>query len=314
MLRYVSIRFVAALLLAWAVATIVFLFIRLIPGDPAALIAGDRATPQQVHAVRQSMGLSDPLSVQYVRWFGRLFCGDLGVSLVSDRPVSQDLVAQLPRTLELILAALVLSVLAGVPLGVLAAIRRDRPADLVSGILALLGLSLPNFVVATLLVLIVSVRLRLLPSSGYVPFLQHPIQHLRLLLLPTISLAVALTGVVMRMTRSSLLEVLSQDYVRTARAKGLREITVLFSHVLRTSLIPVITILGVELGSLLGGTVVIEYIFSWPGLSSLLFRGISQRDYPLVQGVVLLIAAVFILTNLLVDTLNALLDPRIRYA
>ena len=300
-------------LLMLGVASFVFFVIYLIPGDVADIIAGERATPEQVAQVRQALGLDRPLHVQYLDWLLKVIHGDLGKSLISGRPVMKDLILQLPRTMELMVSAILLAVVIGIPAGILASVRRSRVEDRVVSTLGLLGLSVPSFVIGTLLALILGVYLRWLPISGFVPFDQDPVHHLKLLVMPSLALGLSMAGVVMRMTRSTMLGVLGEDYIRTARAKGLSERAVRYRHALRNALVPVVSIIGVQAGTLLGGTVIIEFIFNWPGLSSLLIRAIYQRDAPLVQGVILLISGAFILINLVVDLLNSRLDPRIRY-
>jgi peptide/nickel transport system permease protein len=295
------------------VASIVFFVIYLIPGDVASIIVGERATPEQVAHVRQALGLDRPLYVQYLDWLAKVIRGDLGKSLISGRSVMKDLILQLPRTVELMVSAILLAIGIGIPLGILAAVKRSRIEDRVVSTLGLLGLSVPSFVIGTLLALILGVYLRCLPISGFVPFHQDPVHHLQLLFMPSLALGLSMAGVVMRMTRSTMLGVMGEDYIRTARAKGLSERHVRYRHALRNALVPVVSIIGVQAGTLLGGTVIIEFIFNWPGLSSLLLRAIYQRDAPLVQGVILLISGVFILINLMVDLLNSRLDPRIRY-
>jgi peptide/nickel transport system permease protein len=295
------------------VASIVFFVIYLIPGDVASIIAGERATSEQVANVRQALGLDRPLYVQYLDWLLKVIRGDLGKSLVSGRPVMKDLISQLPRTVELMVSAILLAIVIGIPAGILAAVRRSRAEDRVVSTLGLLGLSVPSFVIGTLLALALGVYLRWLPISGFVPFDEDPIHHLKLLVMPSLALGLSMAGVVMRMTRSTMLGVLGEDYIRTARAKGLSERAVRYRHALRNALVPVVSIIGVQAGTLLGGAVIIEFIFNWPGLSSLLIRAIYQRDAPLVQGVILLISGAFILINLMVDLLNSRLDPRIRY-
>lgn len=313
MRTYILQRLVTTLFLAWAVATVVFVFMRAAPGDPAAIIAGDAATPEQIESIRQELGLDGSWWSQYSRWMGSLLQGDLGNSVISNTSVAKDLMAQLPRTLELALASVIIAVAIGVPLGIWAAVHRGRFQDHVTTVVSLIGLSVPGFILGSLLVLALAVKLGWLPATGFVPFREDPIQHLKHLILPAVSLGMPMAAVFVRYTRSTVLDVLDRDYVRTARAKGLKPTIVLYRHAVRNALIPVITLLGLELGGLLGGTVIIEFIFSWPGLSSMLSRAISQRDYPVVQSVVLLIALIFIFLNLLVDIVNGLLDPRIRF-
>jgi len=314
MLAYTLRRLAQAVALVLVVATLVAVFIHLIPGDPVYVILGENnVTPERVAAVRAELGLDRPIPVQYADWLGRVARGDFGDSLTSRRPIGGDLLLRLPRTLELILVSTLLSVAVGLPLGVVAATYRNRLPDLFVSTVALVGVSAPVFVVGTLLLLVFGVRWGILPATGYVAFGEDPLGHLQHLILPSVTLATLETAVVLRMTRSSMLEVLAEDYVRTARAKGLDGQVILYGHALRNALIPVLTIIGVQIGSSLGGTVLVELIFNWPGLSSYLVTGINQRDYPVVQAVVLVIAALFILLNLLTDLIYAVVDPRIRY-
>ncbi len=314
MAGYIAQRLILLVLQALGVATFVFLLLHLVPGDPARAMLGETATAEQIAAVRQKLGLDRPLPEQYLDWLLRLARGDLGTSLISGRSVAGDLLDRLPRTLELVLSSTALGLLLAVPLGTLAAIRRNRPADVAVSTLALVGLSLPGFVVGTILLLIFVLNLGLVPAMRFVSFEQNPGEHLRLIILPVVTLALSNSAVLMRMMRSSMLEVIGQDYVRTARAKGLANATVLLRHALKNALNPVLTLTGLEIGTLLGGTVIVEYIFGWPGLSTLLLSGVRERDYPVVQGTVLLISVLFISINLIVDLLYGWLDPRIRYA
>ena len=313
MRTYILRRLIMTVVLSLGVASMVFVVIYLIPGDVAAVIAGDRATPEQLAAIRSALGLNRPLYIQYLDWLGKVLHGNLGKSLITGRPVMEDLVLRLPRTLELMVASLLVAVAVGIPSGILAAVRRSKSEDLATSILALIGLSVPNFVVGTLLILLFGLYLGWLPVSGFVSFSEDPLQHLKLLAMPSVALGLGMAGVVMRMTRSTMLEVLGEDYIRTARAKGLSEMVIHRRHALKNALIPVVSVIGVQAGTLLGGTVIIEFIFNWPGISSLLIQSIYARDAPVVQGVMLLISGAFILINLVVDILNAQLDPRIRY-
>jgi ABC-type dipeptide/oligopeptide/nickel transport system permease component len=304
----------AALLLV--VATILFFSIHLLPGDPVLLILGGDAaqpTPEQIAVVRAKLGLDKPLWLQYVSWLQRVSRGDLGRSLVDDRPVARDLANRLPRTLQLVIPATLLSTAAGVALGMFAARRRGRLADPIASSTALLGFSMPVFVVGMLLVAVFSITLGWLPPTGYVPFGEDPAGFLRHLILPVLALSAAPMAITMRMTRSSFLEQSALDYVRTARAKGLPEPAVAWRHVLRNALLPVVTVVGLQIGGMFAGAVLVEYIFSWPGLNTLLLNSISTRDYPIVQGVVLLAAVLFVFVNLATDLCYALVNPRIRY-
>ncbi|MDR7543387.1 MAG: ABC transporter permease [Armatimonadota bacterium] len=315
MTGYLLRRLAAALSLALAVATAVFLLLRLVPGDVVTVMLGEAdPAPEKVAAVRHALGLDRPLLWQYGHWLGRAVRGDFGEAFISGRPISPDLAARIPRSLELGGVALALAVLAGLPLGALSARHPGSRLDLAVGGIAVLGLTLPSFVIGMLFVLLFGLVLHWFPATGFVGFGEDPMGHLRHLVLPSVTLALTIMPVVMRMTRASMLEVLHQEYVRTARSKGLAEPVVLTRHVLRNSLIPVITVIGLQAGTLLGRIVLIEYIFNWPGLSSLLLTGVNQRDYPLVQAVVLVIALAFVLINLLVDVAYGMVDPRIRVA
>ncbi|HRD76132.1 MAG TPA: ABC transporter permease [Hyphomicrobiaceae bacterium] len=314
-MRYVAGRLAMTLVLAWAVATIVFLTLHLIPGDPAELLlstGGITPDPAAVAELRARLGLDRPLLVQYLDFAGRILRGDLGRSLVDDFPVASEIALRLPRTLELIAAGTAIALLLGIPAGVYAAVHRDGTFDrIMSGVTALL-LSIPVFVVGTLLVLVFAQIWRLMPAGGFVPFLSDPARHVTLLALPAIAIGKGLVAIVFRMTRSSVLDALSRDHVRTARAKGLTPFQVLSRHVVRNSLTPVLTVLGLHMGALLGGTVLVEYVFNWPGLSTPLIRAVEARDYPMVVGIVLTVSGLFLLINLAVDLLYAALDPRAR--
>jgi peptide/nickel transport system permease protein len=316
MWRYLLRRLGASVGLLLVVATILFFSIHLLPGDPVLLILGGDAaqpTPEQVAMVRGKLGLDKPLWLQYVTWLQRVSRGDLGRSLVDDRPVIRDLANRLPRTLQLVIPATILATAAGVFLGMFAARRRGRLADPIASSTALMGFSMPVFVVGMLLVAVFSITLGWLPPTGYVPFGEDPAGFLRHLVLPTLALSAAPMAITMRMTRSSFLEQSSLDYVRTARAKGLPEPAVAWRHVLRNALLPVVTVVGLQIGGMFAGAVLVEYIFSWPGLNTLLLNSISTRDYPIIQGVVLLAAALFVFVNLITDLCYALVNPRIRY-
>jgi peptide/nickel transport system permease protein len=300
----------------WMVATFIFLMIHALPGDPAmAVLGGGDAspTPEQLATVRAKLGLDVPLYQQYLNYFGRLVHGNMGESLVNGRPVALDIGLRLPRTLQLIIPTILLSLVIGVPLGIIAAKFRKSWVDPVVSGVTLLGFSLPVFVVGTLLVLIFSLKLKWLPPSGWVDFTQQPVEFFRRLTLPVISLTFGPLASTMRMTRTSMLEQLNMDYIRTARAKGLGERVVIYRHALRNAMLPVITVIGLQFGNMFAGSVLAEYLFNWPGLNNLMFRAIGVRDYPVVQGVVLLSSIMFLLINLLTDLSYGLLNPRIRY-
>jgi peptide/nickel transport system permease protein len=311
MLSYLLGRLLIAVVLVIGAATLVFVLLHAVPGDPVRIFLGDFATADQMQAVRHKMGLDQPLPEQYLNWLLGVAHGDLGTSLAQNTSVSGLLLDRLPRTLELTLAAILLAVLIGVPLGIGAALNRGRTPDVMLTLTALGSLSVAVYVSGTVLVLIFAVGLHWLPASGYVDFTQDPVRHVSLLIAPCVTLASHLAASLARMTRSSLLEVIGQDYVRTARGKGLADTAVLLRHVLRNALVPITTTVGVQAGNLLGGAVIVETIFAWPGLSSLMFRGIETHDYPVVQGSVLLISSLFILFTLVMDVVNALTDPRL---
>lgn len=309
--RYVIARFVQATLLAIGASTLTFILLHAVPGDPVRTILGEFATDEQVEAMRQQIGLDRPLPEQYVTWLGGAFRGDLGRSIAMDIPVAQLILDRLPRTAELVALAIVFALLIGLPIGIVSALHRGGGVD--AGLTAgtLLFVSVPSYVIGTLLAVLMGIQLHWLPTSGYVAFSADPAGHLRFLILPVVTLTLPLAASIARFTRSSVLEVVSQDYVRTARSKGLPERRVIQHHVLRTSLLPVTTVVGLRAGQLLGSIVIVETIFTWPGLSSLLFQGINTHDYPVVQGCVIVTAMLFLLINLLVDVFNGVIDPRI---
>jgi peptide/nickel transport system permease protein len=287
-----------------AVSLLVFAIVRLIPGDPARLLAGDFATDQIVDELRQRWRLDDPLPVQYAAYVGGLLHGDFGRSITTSTPVLPELVERFLRTLELATAGIVMAAVIGGAAGIVSAVRRSSPTDYVATALALAGISTPIFWSGLLLILLFSVRLEWLPAGGT--------GSLRHLVLPAVSLGLFGAGVLARQTRSGMLEVLGQDFVRTARAKGLPERAVVVKHALKNALIPVVTVLGDQFGRLLGGAILTETVFSWPGMGRYLIEAISQRDYPAVQGAILVFAAAVVVVNLLVDLSYGLLDPRVR--
>jgi peptide/nickel transport system permease protein len=314
--NYVLRRIGTAAVLLWVVASIVFFSVYLLPGDPAHIILGGldaNPTPEQLGQVRHQLGLDRPIAVQYADWLGRLAQGDFGRSLVTDRPVGRDLSVRLLRTIQLIVPAMVLAVTIGVPVGVFAARRRGTLLDPLASGITLIGFSVPVFVIGPILVYVFALRFALLPSGGYVPFAPSPARFLAYLILPAIALAAAPMATAMRMTRSSILEHLALDYVRTARSKGLGEGRVISRHVLRNALLPVLTILGLQVGAMFAGSVLVESIYNWPGMNLFLLQAIGLRDYPVIQAVVLVASIIFISLNLLTDVAYAVLDPRIRY-
>jgi peptide/nickel transport system permease protein len=297
------------------VSVVVFGLMRLIPGDVVDVMLGSDVVMSAAERaiLRDMFGVDRPLHVQYLRWLGGVVQGELGTSLRTAQPVSGMILQRVGITLELAALSVLLSAIVAIPLGVLAAIRRDGATDLAAHTVTLLGLSMPYFWVASLLLLVSSTYLRWSPSLIWVSPLEQPLANLQQMVLPVLSLSAGLMAIVMRMARSSMLEVLGQDYIRTARAKGVREFGVLARHALRNASIPIVTVIGLQTGYLLGGAVVIEQIFGLPGIGLLILDGIYQRDYPVVQGAVLFVAAVFVVVNLAVDLAYAFLDPKIRY-
>lgn len=317
MSRYVALRLATAIPTLLGVSVLTFLFIRLIPGDAIAARLGTSTalTPEQLASLRAYFGLDQPLHVQYWSWLTSLLRGDAGYSIRTGRPVLVEIAERLPATLELAVAAALIAILVGLPLGLLSALRPGTRVDTAARIGGLLGLSLPSFWLGTLIIVLFSVHLRWLPNTGgYVDLLRDPIANLGLLLFPAITLGVALAAATMRMTRSAMLDVLGADYVRTAAAKGLAPPLIVRRHVLKNGLIVVVTLLGIQVGQLLGGAVVVEEVFAIPGVGRMLLAAIVQRDYALVQGGVLAIAVLFVLVNIIVDLLYGYLDPRIRLA
>jgi peptide/nickel transport system permease protein len=289
----------------------VFLMLHLTPGDPVQIMLGQDADPQSVAALRSELGLDQPLPVQYVRWVGNVLRGDLGRSIRTHQPVMEAITSRLPVTLELSIVSLVISLAIGLPAGVVAATRRNSPLDLASTGLALVGVSLPSFFLGILLILVFALGLRWVPPSGYTPLGQDPFMNFKQMAMPALALGAALAGIVARLTRSSLLDVLGAEYMRSARAKGLSESAAVVHHGLKNAVLPVVTVVGLQVGALLGGAILIETIFALPGIGRLAVDSIFARDFPIVQGVVLFLALVRILSNLVADLLYARLDPRI---
>ena len=311
MVNFLARRLLFMIPVALLVSFVTFMLIHLIPGDPARVLLGESATPQTVAALRHQLGLDKPLLTQYVLWLGQALHGNLGQSIQLQQPVTQAILQRLPVTAELGIISLIVSVALAIPLGVLAAGTRNTPIDWLINVLSLIGTSIPNFVLGLLLILFLAVVIRPFPPGGYVPFTQDPLANLHDLVLPVITLAAGAVAGNLRQVRASMIEVLSQDYIRTARAKGLGRGRVYFVHALRNALLPLLTIVGLQAGAILGGAVIIESIFLWPGVGLLAIQSILSKDYPVVQGVVLLSALSYMLVNLLVDVGYGALDPRI---
>lgn len=314
MLQYVLRRLLLLIPILLGVSLVVFTLVRLIPGDATLLAIGvdQRITEEQRELVRKSYGLDQPAPVQYLRWLEHVVQGDLGTSLRTKRTVNEELRLRLPVTLQLTIFAAVLGTIPALVVGIVAAVRRNSALDYVATIATLAGVSVPNFLLATVLVLIFSIWLRWLPPIGYVEFERDPLGNIKTMLLPALSLSLPFAAVMMRNTRSAVLEVLGQEYVRVARAKGLTERRILNRHVMLNASLPILTVAGIQVASLLGGTVIIETIFALPGIGRYTYEAIANRDYPVVQGVTIVVATIFVLVSMTVDVLYAVLDPRLR--
>lgn len=305
MIRHISLRLLFAIPALWLILTMVFLLAHIVPGDPVAQMLGEGARAEDLQQLRHALGLDLPISVQYGHYVSGVLHGNLGESIRFQQPVSKVIIEHYPATLELAIVALGVCALIGIPAGVLAASKRGQRTDQAVAVLTLFGLSLPNFALGPVLMLVFAVMLGWLPVTG-----RGGISHL---VLPACTLGAALAAILTRMVRTSVIEELSADYVRTARAKGVSESGVLFRHALRNALIPILTVLGLQFGTLLAGTIVTESIFSWPGIGRLAVQAINARDYPLLQGCILLIAVSYVFVNLLTDMVYALVDPRVRF-
>ena len=313
MLPLVLRRLAATVPVLFLVTAGVFALLHLTPGDPVDAMMAESADATAKASLRAELGLDRPLAVQYLAWMGRLLRGDLGHSIRNGEPVVENVGRRIRPSLQLASLAMAVSLLIAVPVGIASAVRRNTSVDRLGTTFALFGICMPNFLLALLLIFLFGVTLRWLPISGYVDPAEELVDGLRSLALPAATLGLALAAVVTRTLRSSMLEALTEDYVRTARAKGLSEWRVMRGHVLRNALIPVVTVLGLQLGTLIGGAVITEYVFALPGVGRLVVDAVFARDYPLVQGVVLLIAVGFIVSNLIVDLLYGLIDPRLRH-
>jgi peptide/nickel transport system permease protein len=313
MKKYIAKRLWSLVPVMFVVATLVFFLVHLTPGDPAAVILGPDAPQEAIAELRARLGLDKPLPVQFVRWFGQVLQGNLGESIFLRRPVVQAIVERLEPTLLLAGMATVFAVVIGIPTGVLAAVYRNTWLDRLFMSISIFGVSMPNFWLALNLIFLFALTLAILPVSGYVPLRDDPLMTLRFLLLPAFSLGFPQSALIARITRGSMLDVLSQDYVKTARAKGLSEQLVIYKHALKNTMITVITVIGIVLAITLSGSVVIETIFGLPGIGRLIINSVLRRDYPVIQGTVLFIAGSYVLVNLLIDLLYVYLDPRIKY-
>lgn len=310
--RFLLRRALESLVALFLASVVVFIGVRSLPGDPALAISGEGRDPEANAAIRARYGLDEPVPVQYVRWVSFALSGDLGTSIRTRQPVADEIIRRIPTTLELAGLAALVAIAIGLPLGILAAIRRQTVLDYLAGSVGLIGLSIPTFWLGLILILVLAIGLGILPASGYIPFTEDPIANLERMVLPAVVLGLGFGAVLLRQVRSAMITSLGSDYVRTARAKGLTERQVVFGHALRNSLITVVTILGLELGALISGSVVTESIFLIPGFGRLIIEAVQRRDYPVIQGVALVSAVAYILINFVVDVLYSLLNPRVR--
>lgn len=314
MTQYIIRRLIQSLFIIWGCATLVFFMLRLIPGDPVVTMLGPEYTPEAAAALRTKLGLDASLPVQYVQWLGNLLRGDLGGSIATSDSVADIIKSGLPKTLSLAAISFLIALIIAIPAGIIAALNRNTAIDYIASVVAFVGVSMPSFWFGIILILIFAVQLRWLPAIGYSEISEDGVvEWLRRLILPSLAIGAGYSAILMRFVRAGLLEVLGSDYVRTARAKGLREQAVIVRHALRNALIPVVTVIGIQLALLLSGAVVTETVFSIRGLGRILVGAIFDRDYPIVQGVILLVAVIFVLANLVVDIIYTFLDPRIHY-
>jgi peptide/nickel transport system permease protein len=311
-LRYIVGRLIQAIPVVVLSSILIFGMLRLIPGDAAAVMAGSNATPEAIDAVRAANGLDQPLPAQYALWLGKVARGDLGVSFFTRRPVSELLAQRIPATLELAFAALVVTLLIAMPAGIVAAVNQRKPIDWAISAASGTIVAIPGFWLGLLAIILFGLVLGWLPPGGRGDFTRDPLQELKFLILPAVTLALPISAGLLRQIRSSVLETLHEDYVRTGRAKGLAEVRLLRRHVLRNALVPVVTVIGLQFGALLGGAVVTEAVFSWPGVGSLIRDALTGRDYVVVQSCLLLLVLLFIVVNLITDIVYGVLDPRIR--
>lgn len=313
MTTYILRRILLLVPVMLVVGVVVFMLVHLVPGNPAAVLVGENATAEQIEAAQEKMGLNDPILVQFFRWFGDAIRLDFGDSYFSNQSVIETLSQRKEPTLFLTSYALIIEVLIGVPIGVIAAVKRNSIVDRALMIVSISGAAVPTFFMGIVLILIFAVRLKWVPSGGYISPFEDPAGHFKTMILPAFTLGFASAGLLARLIRSSMLDVMGEDYVRTAQAKGLQYRTVVNRHALRNALIPAITVIGFSIGGLLGGAVVTETVFTIPGMGRLVVGSIARRDYPVIQGAIMLIAGIYVFVNLFVDILYAYIDPRIRY-
>lgn len=311
MIRYIISRLMQMLPVLLLVSIAVFSMTLLLPGDPTFSMLDEHATAGERAALREKLGLDAPIPVQYVKWAQNVLSGDFGRSLRNGEPVVDMLVSRVPATTQLAIMAIILATLIGVPLGIVAALNRNSIRDVAATSAGMFAMAMPSFWLAMLLIMFFSIQMRWIPPSGYVPFIKDPIASMRLMVMPAITLGTVMAGLILRQTRTSMLAVLSADYVRTARAKGLGEGRVIVRHALRNALIPIVTVVGMQMGSLLGGAAIAESVFSLPGLGQMVVDGIFNRDFPAVQGAILVIVTFILFLNLFVDIIYAAIDRRV---
>ena len=312
MTAYILRRFVLLVPVLLVVGIVVFALVHLTPGDPAAVILGDSSTPESLENLREQLGLNDPLPIQFLNWFGGVLTLDFGESIFIGDPVTQALLDRVQPTILLTVYALLIQIGIGIPAGVISAVKHNSIVDRIVTVIAISGAATPTFFLGILLILFFSVRMRWLPSGGYEPILEDPIAHFKAMAMPAFALGFSSAGLLARLVRSSMLDVLLEDYVRTAFAKGLPMRGVVVRHALRNALIPALTVIGTSVGALLGGAVVTETVFTIPGMGRLVVQSIARRDYPVIQGAVMAIAMTYVIVNLIVDLLYVYIDPRVR--
>jgi peptide/nickel transport system permease protein len=296
----------------FGMSVLVFLILHAVPGDPATAMLGLNATPELVTKLQAQLGLDRPLPVQYISWLGDILQGNFGLDYASNESIGKLLSQRLPVTIELAVVALLIAIVVGIPLGVLAAVRKGRAPDAAAQGVSMFGISVPDFWLGIMLILVFALSFGMVPSSGWVPFTEDPVENLRHVALPALSLAAGLSAVLIRMTRAAMLDVLDQDYIRFCRAKGVSETKVIFKHALRNAAIPITTVIGMQAGHLLGGAIVVEQVFSLPGVGRLVLDSVLQRNYPVVQAAVLVVGLMFIAANLVTDVLYTVLNPKLR--
>jgi peptide/nickel transport system permease protein len=314
MLQFVIRRAATGAVVLFVVSVMVFGVIHLVPGDPAEMMLGQNATPESLALVRAQLGLDQPLLVQYLSWSTSMLRGDFGTSVSINQPVASILRERFPATVMLTVGGMLVALGVGIPLGIAASLVRGSRLDFGISIIAFLGVSIPQFWLGIMLILVFSLQLGVLPPGGFANIFTDPGEGLRRLVLPSVALGLTLAAIISRMTRSSMLEVIRQDYVRTARSKGLPERRIVLRHALRNAMIPTLTVIGIQIGYLIGGAIVIEEVFYWPGLGRVVLHAVNYRDLPLLQGATMVIATAFVLINLLIDVMYTMLDPRVRFA